>query len=435
MAAQHSPPRAITIRVRSRDGLERVKIDPSATVGDLKQVIRSQLLANQEDNDNTEETLALSQDSKLLTTRDDVGFCPESFSDMSDDSATLQSLGITANGHVVHMLTSERQVQGVKLPEFMKRSFGAHMTIDDMVARQTRIERQDAAECSSASFDMHAANVFQSYIQSAMAFSIKRGGILYGEVDDDKNVLIHAIYEPPQQGSQDELDLDRNTGQEELADRIAAVWGWKKVGWVFSQSTKEREYIFSAQEVMQMAAIQEEMGDTAVTAVVALLPPEEEGDVQEVHFEAFQVSKQCVKLHKEGWFELGEAPNEFKARNPNDPRDKTPIIVARKDVDTVDVDYFLVPVGIKDHESVVMSSFAVENRLLPQGPAELKAHLDKHSGLAFSKALKDFHLMLYVADKAGFGPDEVESIAAAVWADEPIPDGYIMIIKGMAGCR
>jgi nuclear protein localization family protein 4 len=275
-----------------------VNVDPGATVGDLKEAIRSQLLGRDDANEMT-----LSQRSELLTTKDDVGFCPECFSDLSDDGATLNSLGITSNGQMIHMLTArERQVEGVKLPEFMRRDFGAHMTIDEMVSRQTRIERQECAVCSTASFDMHAANAFQSYIQSAMAFSIKRGGILYGEVDDEKNVLIHAIYEPPQEGSQDGLTLDRNTVQEQLADRIASVWGWKKVGWVFSQSSNEREYMFSAEEVMQMADIQLEMGDTAVTAVVALLPGEEEGDAPEVHFEAFQVSKQCVQLRKEGWF-------------------------------------------------------------------------------------------------------------------------------------
>lgn len=48
------------------------------------------------------------------------------------------------------------------------------------------------------SFDKHAANMFQSYVQSALAFSIKRGGILYGNKDEEGNVTVHAIYEPPQ---------------------------------------------------------------------------------------------------------------------------------------------------------------------------------------------------------------------------------------------
>lgn len=353
---------------------------------------------------------------------------------MSNDSASLESLGITTNGQIIHMLTAyERQVEGVKLPDFMKRSFGAHMTIDKMVSQQTRIERQENPGCSSASFDMHAANMFQSYIQSAIAFSIKRGGILYGQIDEDKNVLIHAIFEPPQQGSQDSLILERNTAQEELADKIANVWGWEKVGWVFSQSTKERDYIFTSEEILQMAAIQQEMGDTAVTAVVALLPPEEEDEVPEVHFEAFQVSKQCVQLFQEGWFSQAETENYLKVTNPKDPKDKTPVIVARKDVGEVDVDYFLVPVGIKDHEGVVMNSFAIENRLLPQGPSEVKAHLNKYASIPFSSRLKDFHLMLYLADKAGFTPEDIESIAAAAMAGDPIPEGYEMIINGVAG--
>jgi nuclear protein localization family protein 4 len=235
-----------------------------------------------------------------------------------------------------------------------------------------------------------------------------------------------------QQGSQDGLSLERNTPQEEMADRIAEVWGWKKVGWIFSQSTKERDYIFSAEEVLQMAAIQDEMGECAVTGVVALLEPEEDGDVPEIHFEAFQVSEQCVRLYKEGWFSEG-GTSTLKVTNPKDTRDATPVIVGGKDTSEVDVDYFLVPVSIKDHESIVMNSFAIENRLLAQGPAELKAHLDKYSARPFSERLKDFHLMLFLAEKAGFSPEDVDAITAAVMQGDPIPDGYQMIIQGLAG--
>ena len=40
--------------------------------------------------------------------------------------------------------------------------------------------------------------MFQTYVSSALAFSIKRGGILYGNRDEEGNVTVHAIYEPPQ---------------------------------------------------------------------------------------------------------------------------------------------------------------------------------------------------------------------------------------------
>lgn len=58
--------------------------------------------------------------------------------------------------------------------------------------------RQEEPHCASVSFDRHAANIFQTYVSSALAFSIKRGGILYGNKDEEGNTMVHAIYEPPQ---------------------------------------------------------------------------------------------------------------------------------------------------------------------------------------------------------------------------------------------
>ena len=50
-----------------------------------------------------------------------------------------------------------------------------------------------------------------------------------------------------------------------------------------------------------------------------------------------------------------------------DPKKPKPAIVAGKDMGEVDVDYFLMPVNIRDHEGPLKCSFPVENRLLPQG--------------------------------------------------------------------
>jgi nuclear protein localization family protein 4 len=54
------------------------------------------------------------------------------------------------------------------------------LQIEDVLAKQARIERQDKPHIEGLSFDRAAANVFQSYCQGALAFSIKRGGLLYG---------------------------------------------------------------------------------------------------------------------------------------------------------------------------------------------------------------------------------------------------------------
>ena len=61
-----------------------------------------------------------------------------------------------------------------------------------------RLHRQDTPHCASVSFERHAANSFQSYVREALAFSIKRGGILYGSVGEQGRVTVEAIYEPPQ---------------------------------------------------------------------------------------------------------------------------------------------------------------------------------------------------------------------------------------------
>lgn len=51
-------------------------------------------------------------------------------------------------------------------------------------------------------------------MQSALAFSIKRGGILYGGVDEEGCVNVEFIYEPRQSGTADSLQLERGTAEE-----------------------------------------------------------------------------------------------------------------------------------------------------------------------------------------------------------------------------
>lgn len=94
---------------------------------------------------------------------------------------------------------------------------------------------------------------------------------------------MNAIYEPPQQGTAGRLSLERGTAEEQHADLISSGLGWQKVGWIFTQSTKERDFIMSREEICQIAEIQDEMGPHAVTALVAMFPGEDEQP--EVHFE------------------------------------------------------------------------------------------------------------------------------------------------------
>ena len=118
-----------------------------------------------------------------------------------------------------------------------------------------------------------------------------------------------------------------------------------------------------------------------------------------------------MRLWKEGWFQPEDGPSGTSVLlNPSEPKNATPVILAGKDVGEVDNDYFLIPVGIRDHEGPLGSSFAIENRLLPQGKAELKAHLQARSPLPYSKRLADFHLLLFLAKQPNFDPAGINGI-------------------------
>lgn len=99
---------------------------------------------------------------------------------LSAPRKSLKSLGIQHGDTLFMKYGIERSIPGPPRSTFETRPFGAHMDVQRMVAAQTRIERQEAAACSSVSFDADAVHAFQSYVSAALAFSIKRGGILYG---------------------------------------------------------------------------------------------------------------------------------------------------------------------------------------------------------------------------------------------------------------
>eukprot|EP00803_Ostreobium_quekettii_P001724 evm.model.scf_441EXC.17 EVM.evm.TU.scf_441EXC.17 scf_441EXC:83479-85016(-) len=306
------------------------------------------------------------------------------------------------------------------------------MTVEEMMSRQMRIERQEHPKVASVSFDRHAANVFQAYVRTALAFSIKRGAILYGTVDEENNVRVQFVFEPPQEGSTEQLLLERGTDEEQKADFVAQLLGCKKLGWIFSQSTKERDFILSSGELKQMAAMQDELGEKCVTAVVSLDTSQQGGHV---HFEAYQCSQQCVKLWKEGWFaqDQEEHCGVMKMRNPRDPSAKAPVIVAGKDVAEVDNDFFLCPVKILDHQGPLSCTFPVENRLLPQGKTELKKHLQGHPGKSYVEKLSDFHVLLFLAKQCQLDESDVALLCEAVQCQKPVLEGYRVIIDSIAG--
>ncbi|CAJ1880337.1 unnamed protein product [Sphenostylis stenocarpa] len=409
------------LRLRSRDGVERVIVENphTTTVSELKRIIEAQLripVHNQ--------TLSTNQNLLLAKSLEDL----HRFTDMSNPDATLASLNLVHGSIVFLTYEGERHVPG---PAFNPAgSFGRKMTMDDLIAKQMRVTRQENPHCELVSFDRDCANAFQHYVNDTLAFAVKRGGFMYGTVSEEGKVEVDFIYEPPQQGSEENLVFFRDPEEEKLVEAIAAGLGMRRVGFIFTQtiSQDKKDYTLSNREVLQAAEYHAESGlKEWVTAVVKLEVNEDMS--ADVHFEAFQISDVCVRLFKEGWFQTEIKEDD----DPKLSKMKKDVVVGVKDTKEVDNDFFLVVVKISDHQGPLSSSFPIENRNrdTQMTMKALKNHLDRTKNLPFVKRISDFHLLLVLARVLDLNAD-VPALTECVQTQTSIPEGYQILIESMA---
>ncbi|CAA0388189.1 unnamed protein product [Arabidopsis thaliana] len=407
------------LRVRSRDGLERVSVDgPHITVSQLKTLIQDQLqipIHNQ----------TLSTNRNLLLAKSPSDFL--AFTDMADPNLRISSLNL-AHGSMVYLAyEGERTIRGGPAVT-PAGSFGRKMTVEDLIARQMRVGRQEKAHCDSVSFDRDCANAFQHFVNESLAFAVKRGGFMYGNVSEDGQVEVNFIYEPPQQGMEDNLILMRDSEEEKRVDAIALGLGMRRVGFIFNQTVTQdkKEYTLSNVEVLLAAQLHAESElKEWVTAVVKLEINEDGG--ADVHFEPFQMSDMCVRLFKEGWFETEIGPED----DPKLSKLKKEVVVGVNDVKEVDNDFFLVLVKILDHQGPLSCTFPIENRNTQTTMRALKTHMERARSLPFVKRISDFHLLLFVAQFLDVSSD-VPALAECVRLQSHVPEGYELLIDSMA---
>ncbi|KAK7396826.1 hypothetical protein VNO78_17986 [Psophocarpus tetragonolobus] len=407
------------LRVRSRDGLERVSVENahSTTVSELKRIIQTQLgipIHNQ--------TLSTNQNLLLAKSVDDL----LRFTDMSNPDTPLSSLNLSHGSIVFLTYDGERRVAG---PAFNPAgSFGRKMTMDDLIAKQMRVTRQENPHCELVSFDRDCANAFQHYVNDTLAFAVKRGGFMYGTVSEEGKVEVDFIYEPPQLGTEENLMFFRDPEEEKLVEAIAMGLGMRKVGFIFTQtiSQDKKDYTLSNREVLQAAEYHAESGlKEWVTAVVKLEVNEDMA--ADVHFEAFQMSDVCVKLFKEQWF-LTEIKEDDDPKLSKMNKD---VVVGVKDTREVDNDFFLVVVKIADHQGPLSSTFPIENRKTQLTMKALKNHLERTKNLPFVKRISDFHLLLVLARVLDLNAD-VPALTECVQTQTSVPEGYQILIESMA---
>uniref|UniRef100_A0A8C9S5Z6 Nuclear protein localization protein 4 homolog n=1 Tax=Scleropages formosus TaxID=113540 RepID=A0A8C9S5Z6_SCLFO len=242
----------------------------------------------------------------------------------------------------------------------------------------------------------------------------QRMGYLYGRYTEHKDIPlgiraeVAAIYEPPQIGTQNSLEL-LDDPRAAAVEEIAAKLGLRKVGWIFTdllsedtrigtvRYTRNKDtYFLSAEECITAGDFQNRhpnpcrlspdghFGSKFVTVVAT------GGPDNQVHFEGYQVSNQCMALVRdECLLPCRDAPELGYAKE------------STTEQYVPDVFYKIPTTFPKDPVYTFSSTqrFPIENRDVlgeTQDFHSLATYLSQSSSASFLDVVSDFHLLLFL---------------------------------------
>eukprot|EP00640_Fibrocapsa_japonica_P001471 CAMPEP_0113944174 /NCGR_PEP_ID=MMETSP1339-20121228/30681_1 /TAXON_ID=94617 /ORGANISM="Fibrocapsa japonica" /LENGTH=415 /DNA_ID=CAMNT_0000949261 /DNA_START=206 /DNA_END=1453 /DNA_ORIENTATION=+ /assembly_acc=CAM_ASM_000762 len=310
----------------------------------------------------------------------------------------------------------------------MQWTLNEFMELDDQFT--FKIKRQEKPVTSAVTLDSASCNSFQNYVRQ-FGFLQARCGYLYGhyEGEDKSKVRVECVYEPPQNGFAEGFELMEDPNEDKVA-ALASMLQLERVGWIFSHPRREEGFAFSAAEVILAGELQLEAanGINDTPFVTVKVTQDEEGNA---HFDAFQVSKQCMEMVAEGALEAGDDPGVATINGTFSA------VVEGKEGKEVDTNFFLTVVPIEQHESErFVCMFPASNRDgLPQTRDQLKAQLQKvgQRGWTLVDLLADFHLLLFLTAFLDMQHDIPRICQSIVDKEVPLDEGFKLIIGSLAG--
>lgn len=431
------------LRVRSKNGIWRVsELSPSSTVNDVKAWISSH--------------------HSIPAAKQQLSLDPQASRALSDDAATLRSLQLGHGDMLYLQYDGELVGSGSAAPTAVRTKIAAdgtltpvtfeddgdkrgfrpglkalrdmkmHWTLGEFMRMDAQFEfkigAQKEANVAQLKLDGAACDDFQRYLRQ-FAFQQSRCGWLYGSVDaETKQVTVDFIYEPPQHGDPEGFDvLD-----DPLADRVDAIahaLGREKVGWVFSHPPREDEsFHFSAREVMLAAQLQADAGGKGSLFVTLKVTLDKQGQAS---FEAFQLSDQCVEMFAAGALLESEGNPMVCAVH-----DTFTALVEMKPATEIDNNFFLCVVPVVTQDSGFKSDFPKLNREGEAGlrsRSALQSQLAKYRDQVFSDRLRDFQLLVFLADFLDIDTDMPAICHAVSDPETAIDSGYELLIESVAG--
>ncbi|KAM4663209.1 nuclear protein localization protein 4 homolog [Discoglossus pictus] len=267
----------------------------------------------------------------------------------------------------------------------------------------------------------------------------QRIGYLYGRYTEHKDIPlglraeVAAIYEPPQIGTQNSLQL-LDDPKAEVVDEIASKLGLTKVGWIFTDlvsedtrkgtvrySRNKDAYFLSAEECITAGNFQNKhpnlcrlspdghFGSKFVTVVAT------GGPDNQVHFEGYQVSNQCMALVRdECLLPCRDAPELGYAKESSSEQYVPDVFY--KDIDKfgneitqlarpLPVEYLIIDITTTFPKDPVYT-FSTSSNLYPienrdalgetQDFHSLATYLSQNPSSVFLEIISDFHLLFFL---------------------------------------
>jgi len=248
---------------------------------------------------------------------------------------------------------------------------------------------------------------------------------------------VHAIYEPKQECTSDEIVLVDDAEGDEKVAKVAAMLGLVRVGVIICHPA--REYVFSVNEIilaskMHRAAVaaDPDKGKHFVTMKARPVLDTEEGIEGVATVEAYQMTDQSVALCEVDAF----------YESKNDPRvAKTQadccFVVEKKEQRKATMEHFIARVFdiAQPFESFLGASFPIENRPTdPQTPHRMADYLRARRGKEpFLKTVADLHFLLMLANMFDMNTDMPVLCSHIVEQKADELDGFQMMINCYAG--
>ena len=245
---------ALLLRVRTKDGTERLQAPAGCTLGSLRQLIEQKFGVPV-----AQQALARAEQSGPVARKG----APLA---VAEDALALSGLGL-ANGDLLFLdysMERENQAQYVEKDPFstlvkegeLRQQGKAQWTLSNFLdyrsSKEFVLGAPPEPHTKYVQIDAAATQKLMSFMMLTN-FGTKRVGWLYGrwvadEASGEAGVQVHAIYEPAQDCTADTITLQDDDAANAKVERVAAMLGLARVGVVIAHPA--REYVFSVDELI-----------------------------------------------------------------------------------------------------------------------------------------------------------------------------------------